>query len=242
MPFSAMISWQYERVPPADSSDDLSVIRRATPIRDALPQCLRYVGYQIRLHRFGRFKNRPFTRPMSDATAVPSDVKLLLRLLDINGNPYATKECLVEWGGKVGGNKSISATTDALGLLSVKVPSKQTVFTVTVKLFTVEANNPKLTVYMQKPVSADKVVGMKRRLNNLGYLALEPKEDVETSMDDLALRALERFRCANDILNADCEPVGPTAAPFGVQTRQRIEDAHDTTAPLELPQSPTAYP
>ena len=167
---------------------------------------------------------------MANATAVPGKVKLLLRLLDINGNPFVNTECVLEWGGL---EDTLTSTTNGAGLLMADVPSEAIQFLLTVKLFTVEASNPQFTVYMQPSVNADQVIGMKRRLNNLGYLALDPKPRVG-DMDEVALRALKRFRCANGILDALSKPTGATAAPFEAQTQQRIENAHDTLGPLEL--------
>jgi hypothetical protein len=169
---------------------------------------------------------------MGDPVAVPSTARIRLRLLDINGKALAGKNCVVDWGGT-----SITATTDSDGVLQVDVSTRYVQGYLTVDLFRNAVNNPQIGLILKTAWTADSVEGMKRRLNNLGYLALDSA--TIGTMDKPALRALDRFRFDNGLVDATGLPVGPTAPPFDAATIARIQNAHDTIGNLVSLPPPT---
>lgn len=155
-----------------------------------------------------------------------------MRLLDINGNPLSGKNCTLDWTGAI-----TKGTTDGSGVFEANVASRDKNGDLTVELFKDTNKNPVIHVILKPPVAADQVEGLKRRLNNLGYLALGGS--AVGGMDDPGVRALDRFRFTNGIVNADGTAKGPKAAPFDPETKNRIENAHDTLGPLEALPAPT---
>jgi hypothetical protein len=162
---------------------------------------------------------------LTDPPAVPGKVRIRIRLLDINGNALASKNCTIDWG-----PQTIKAVTDSDGVLQVDVSSRDRGGSLTVELFKKAGFDPVISLVLRPPSAGDQVVGLKSRLNNLGYLAVEPVN--LGTMDAPASRALDRFRSANGLVDANGLPVGPTAAPFDTATKDRLENAHDTRGKL----------
>jgi hypothetical protein len=89
-------------------------------------------------------------------------------------------------------------------------------------------------VMMLQLLPGDQAEGVKVRLINLGYST--GKGFSGSAFQDYDVRALDRFRVANRILDSKTMvPTGPDAPPFDAPTRDRIEDAHDKGGPFLKP-------
>jgi hypothetical protein len=157
-----------------------------------------------------------------------------IRFLDYHGRPMAGMKCTLDWGKE----KALPGTTDGDGVVKFSVPTYGSTHTLSgtihIELF---AGRPpinfEVVMLLQMP-PGDQAEGAKVRLNNLGY-GFGAKWS-GASFGDQAVRALDRFRFANKIMDPKTLlPTGPAAAPFDAPTKNRIEQAHDTRGPLIAP-------
>jgi hypothetical protein len=164
-----------------------------------------------------------------------------IRFLDYNGRPMAGMKCMLDWGPQTGA-KGIPGTTDAHGIVKFTVPThaatRRLAGVIHIEAFPGAKVLDFDVIMLAQLPAGDQAQGVKPRLANLGYLMENPKGTTLSGADfaDAAIRALERFRFANKIIDAKTlQSSGPTAAPFDAATKSRIEDAHDGKGPLIAP-------
>jgi hypothetical protein len=132
---------------------------------------------------------------------------LQIRLMDNDGQPLAGLEYELAVGGQ-----SLTGTTDATGLLKQEIPASVDTGILMTHLWS-------LALEIQD-LDEDSNAGAKARLNNLGLHAGEVLDD---AMDDLARRAVQRFKMLNGLAPSDgSAPSGDLDGP----TKQKLKERH----------------
>ena len=158
-------------------------------------------------------------------------VRLRIRLLDMNGKPFALTRCEFDWDGKTIG----PFTTTADGVLEADLPAFKTRGFLVV--FCLADPNEPMTfqVFLPDFGPPDQLPGARARLSNLGYGPLlvtnesDPEFPLKRPADDATTRALQRFQSANGLVDA---ATGQVTGALDARTIARLLSAHDTNDPL----------
>jgi N-acetylmuramoyl-L-alanine amidase len=123
----------------------------------------------------------------------PRPVRLVLKLRDGFGSPFASREYQLEVG-----DETIEGRTGEDGLLDCEIPPDAASGTLTLRLDSSEQSPERKIVWELNlghldPI--DEISGVQGRLRNLGY----PIDELNGDLDEATRKALETFQAAEEI-------------------------------------------